>query len=84
MEIQRIRCVGGSRLDLRKFRVLGTIGRKKDVKNGVDCHSVNLTFNGRRASSMMQKGSSPRTGGFDSRQCKAQNHAYLALTEVHL
>lgn len=44
MEIQRIRCVGGSRLDLRKFRVLGTIGRKKDVKNGVDCHSVNLVF----------------------------------------
>lgn len=44
MEIQRIRCVGGSRLDLRKFHVLGTIGRKKDVKNGVDCHSVNLVF----------------------------------------
>lgn len=36
--------MGGNRLDLRKSRVLGTIGRKKDAKNGVDCHSVNLKF----------------------------------------
>jgi len=40
-------CAGGSRLDLRKSRVLGTIGRKKDAKNGVDCHSVNLRISGR-------------------------------------
>ena len=37
---------------------------------------TNQDFHGRRASSMVQKGSSPRTDGFDSRQCKAQNQAY--------
>lgn len=36
--------MGGSRSDLRKSRVPGMIGRKEAVKNGVDCHSVNLTF----------------------------------------
>lgn len=34
--------MAGSRLDLRKSRVPGTIGRKKDVKNGADCHSVSF------------------------------------------
>lgn len=38
--------MGGSRLDLRKSRVPGMIGRKKAVKNGVDYHSVNLEFGG--------------------------------------
>lgn len=36
--------MGGSQSDLRKSRVPGMIGRKEAVKNGVDCHSVNLTF----------------------------------------
>ena len=36
--------MGGSRSDLRKSRVPGMIGRKEAVKNGVDCHSVNLIF----------------------------------------
>lgn len=38
--------MGGSRSDLRKSRVPGMIGRKEAVKNGVDCHSVNLIFPG--------------------------------------
>lgn len=38
--------MGGSRSDLRKSRVPGMIGRKEAVKNGVDCHSVNLSFPG--------------------------------------
>lgn len=44
MEIQRIRCVDGNLLNLRKSRVPGMIGRKKAAKNGVDYHSVNLRF----------------------------------------
>ena len=43
-----MRCVGGSRLDLKKSRVPGTIGRKKAVKNGAVCRSVKLKFNQRK------------------------------------
>lgn len=48
--------MGGSRLDSRKSRVHGTIGRKKAAKSGADCHSVNLTFpGGRRKDDSMGK-----------------------------
>lgn len=48
--------MGGSRLDSRKSRVHGTIGRKKAAKSGADCHSVNLTFpENRREGTVMEK-----------------------------
>lgn len=84
MEIQRIRCVDGNLLNLRKSRVPGMIGRKKAAKNGVDYHSVNLRFLGESEEGIAYMNVSRFIEKVDEKKREILKKSKLSNAELHM